>query len=91
MIYSDETGRKVNLLGSYIILIAFVAQAIYMQKLQTAMLSPVAFKLYTIGYIFQLFNSIALGHKSEYIVKFIIFIIILLIEHSSSLYVKPCN
>lgn len=91
MIYSEETGKKVNLLGSYIILIAFISQAIYMQRLQTATLSPVAFKLYTIGYIFQLFNSIALGHRNEYIVKFIIFIIILMIEHSSTIYVKPCN
>jgi hypothetical protein len=90
MLYSDEIGEKISLLGSYIILFALMIQSIYMYKEKTAMVSHIAFKLYALGYIIQLFNNIALDNRSEYFVKALLLVIIIVIEHSSRIYVKKC-
>lgn len=90
MLYSEEFGEKVSLLGSYIIVFALMIQSIYMYKTKSRIISHIAFKLYALGYVIQLFNNIVLDNRSEYFVKFIILIIIIIIEHNSRIYAKVC-
>jgi len=90
MLYSDEFGEKVSLIGSYIILFALMIQSIYMYKQKTRIISHVAFKLYALGYVILLFNSIFLDNRDEYFVKVLILIIIIIIERNSRIYVNSC-
>jgi hypothetical protein len=90
MLYSEDFGEKVSLAGSYIILFALMIQSIYMYKKKTRIISHVAFKLYALGYVILLFNSIFLDNRDEYFVKIFILIIIIMIERSSRIYVGEC-
>ena len=88
MLYSEEFGDKISLLGSYIILLGLMIQSIYMYKEKTRIISHIAFKLYALGYLIQLFNNIMLDNREEYFVKVFILIIIIMIERSSRIYIK---